>query len=630
MVPEKYDFSGYATRNDLKCADGRTIRKDAFKECDGAVVPLVWGHKHGSPGDILGHAVLENREDGVYTYGLFNETESGKNAKELVRHGDVKALSIYANQLVQKGGDVLHGMIREVSLCLAGANPGAKIENLSFEHAAEDDSDDFEALIFGGDDLELSHADKKEEKSAEEEVNEPEKPEEKTEEQTKEDPKEDKEPMANENEKTVKDVFDSLTEEQKNVVYFMIGQALEEKDSDEKSDEEEPNVAHNVFENDNNTNALMHDAMAAVIADGPKYGSLKKSYEHHMSEGALAHAIDTTGMTVPTAWTPDGSGNYAPGTGYGINGIDYLFPEARTLSDTPEFIKRDTDWVDVVLAGIHKTPFSRLKTVFANITEDDARAKGYMKGRMKKEEFFGLMKRKVTPQTIYKKQKFDRDDIIDITDMNVVAWVKTEMRMMLNEELCRAILIGDGRQVSDDDKISETNIIPIVGDAPLFTIKQEVAVGDDDEATAKNAIKAALRARKNYKGSGNPIFFTTEDWLTNMILIEDSIGRRLYNTETELASALRCRKIVTVPVMEGYEDANDRELIGIFVNLTDYNVGTDKGGEINMFDDFDIDYNQYKYLIETRCSGMLTKPYSAIALFKAASNSSSDSEDDNH
>ena len=627
MVPEKYDFSGYATRNDLKCADGRTIRKDAFKECDGAVVPLVWGHKHGSPGDILGHAVLENREDGVYTYGLFNETESGKNAKELVRHGDVKALSIYANQLVQKGGDVLHGMIREVSLCLAGANPGAKIENLSFEHAAEDDSDDFEALIFGGDDLELSHAEKKEENQIEEAEKESKKPEEKTEEQTKEDPKEDKEPMANENEKTVKDVFDSLTEEQKNVVYFMIGQALEEKNDDEKSDEEEPEVAHNVFENDNNTNALMHDAMAAVIADGPKYGSLKKSYEHHMSEGALAHAIDTTGMTVPTAWTPVGSGNYVTGTGYGINGIDYLFPEARTLSDTPEFIKRDTDWVDVVLAGIHKTPFSRLKTVFANITEDDARAKGYMKGRMKKEEFFSLMKRKVTPQTIYKKQKFDRDDIIDITDMNVVAWVKTEMRMMLNEELCRAILIGDGRQVSDDNKISETNIIPIVSDAPLFTIKQEVAVGVDDEATAKNAIKAALRARKNYKGSGNPIFFTTEDWLTNMILIEDSIGRRLYNTETELSSALRCRKIVTVPVMEGYEDANDRELIGIFVNLTDYNVGTDKGGEINMFDDFDIDYNQYKYLIETRCSGMLTKPYSAIALFKAASSSSSDSEE---
>lgn len=640
MAPEKFDFSGYATKNNLKCADGRTIRRDAFKDCDGETVPLVWGHKHGKPGDVLGHAILENREDGVYTYGVFNETESGKNAKELVRHGDVKALSIYANQLVQKGGDVLHGMIREVSLCLAGANPGAKIENLSFEHAAEDDSDDFEALIYNGENISLEHSQDDqliqqqillEQKNAY--LNQ-----QYAEVMAKQDylnhqlayvdqvlqhantPTEEKN-MANEDTRTVKDVFDGMTEEEKNVVYYMIGQALEQNGNSE----EEPEVAHNVFENDNNTNALMHDAMAAVIADGPKYGSLKKSYEHHMNEGALAHAIDTTGMTVPTAWTPDGNGNYATGTGYGINGIDYLFPEARTLSDTPEFIKRDTDWVDVVLAGIHKTPFSRLKTVFANITEDDARAKGYMKGRMKKEEFFGLMKRKVTPQTIYKKQKFDRDDIVDITDMNVVAWVKTEMRMMLNEELCRAILIGDGRQVSDDDKISETNIIPIVSDAPLFTIKQEVAVGVDDEATAKNAIKAALRARKNYKGSGNPIFFTTEDWLTNMILIEDSIGRRLYNTETELASALRCRKIVTVPVMEGYEDANDRELIGIFVNLTDYNVGTDKGGEINMFDDFDIDYNQYKYLIETRCSGMLTKPYSAIALFKAASSSSSSS-----
>ena len=626
MAPENYDFRGYATKNDLKCADGRTIRKNAFKDCDGESVPLVWGHKHGTPGDVLGHAVLENRDDGVYTYGFFNDTESGRNAKELVKHGDVKALSIYANQLKQRGGDVLHGVIREVSLCLAGANPGAKIEDLSFEHAIEEDSDDFEALIFNGANIELAHSADQAPSMAQQQAY--------LDQQyadiaAKQDylnhqyaemtakqnyldqqilqhantPTEVAE-MANEDTRTVKDVFDGMTEEEKNVVYYMIGQALEQNGNAE----EEPAVAHNAFDNNNNTQAIMHDAMSEVLKDAPKFGSLRKAYEHHMSEGGiLAHAIDTTGMDTPTGTVT-----------YGINGMDYLFPEARTLSDTPEFIKRDTDWVDVVLAGIHKTPFSRLKTVFANITEEDARAKGYIKGKLKKEEFFALMKRVTTPTTIYKKQRFDRDDIVDITDMNVVAWVKTEMRMMLNEELCRAILIGDGRALSSDDKINESNIRPIVSDADLFTIKQEVAVGADDEATAKNAIKAALRARKLYKGSGNPIFFTTDDWLTNMILVEDSIGRRLYNTEAEVAAAIRAKKIVTVPVLEGYKDASNRELIGIFVNLSDYNVGTDKGGEVNMFDDFDIDYNQYKYLIETRCSGTLTKPYSAIALFKAA------------
>lgn len=616
MAPDIYDFRGYATKNDLKCADGRTIRKDAFKDCDGVTVPLVWGHKHGKPGDVLGRAILENRDDGVYTYGVFNETESGKNAKELVRHGDVKALSIYANNLVQKGGNVLHGMIQEVSLCLAGANPGAVIEDLSFEHAAEDDSEDFEALIFNGQNIELAHSDAVsevdpmlqqnillEQKNAYlqhqlmnmsqylQHAN---------------TPTEEKE-MANEDTRTIKDVFDGMTEEEKNVVYYMIGQALENN----KASEEEPTVSHNLFENGNSDATLMHDALNSIVKDGPKYGSLRKSYEAYMNDEALAHAIDTTGMDVP-------SGSVT----YGINGIDYLFPEARTLSNTPEFIKRDTDWVDVVMAGIKKTPFSRLKTVFANITEDDARAKGYIKGKMKKEEFFALMKRVTTPQTIYKKQKFDRDDIIDITDMNVVAWVKTEMRIMLNEELCRAILIGDGRDLSSDDKINEEHIRPIVSDKDLFTIKQEVVAGSDEYETAKNAIKAALRARKLYKGSGNPTFFTTEDWLTSMLLIEDSIGRRLYDTETELASAIRARNIVTVPVMEGFKDADGRELIGIFVNLSDYTVGTDKGGEINMFDDFDIDFNQFKYLIETRCSGTLVKPYSAIALFKAAAASS--------
>ena len=601
-MAEKFDFSGYATKNDLKCGDGRTIRKDAFKDCDGLVVPLVWGHKHGSPGDVLGHALLENRDDGVYAYGTFNETEAGKNAKELVRHGDVKALSIYANQLVQKGGDVLHGMIREVSLCLAGANPGARIENLSFEHDIDEDSEDFDALVFNGNNIVIEHA-------AAEKEPEPEKTEEP------EDKKEEAKEMATENkEKTVKDVFDELTEEQKNVVYYMIGQALEQNGG--ADDEEDAEVKHNAFEGDTYSNTLSHaeitEALGTVIADGKKYGTLKDSYEHHMTDGVLAHSIDTTGMDVPAMSDAD----YKDAVGYGINGVDFLFPDAKTLNNIPEFIQRNVDWVNVVLNGVHRSPFSRVKSVFANITEDEARAHGYLKGDIKINEFFSLMKRSTTPQTVYKKQKMDRDDIIDITDFDVVAWIKSEMRMMLNEELGRAILIGDGRLVSDDDKISEDHIRPIVGDADLFTIKTVVAPGASDEATAKNMMKAALKARKDYRGSGNPTLFTTEEWLTNMLLIEDGIGHPMYKTEAELATALRVRNIVTVPVMEGYENESDQELLGIIVNLTDYNVGADKGGQVEMFDDFNIDYNQFIYLIETRCSGALTKPFSAIALFK--------------
>ena len=607
---EKFDFGGYATKNDIKCSDGRTIRRDAFKDCDGDTVPLVWGHQHSKPSDILGRAILENREDGVYTYGVFNDSESGKTAKELVRHGDIKALSIYANKLVQKGGDVLHGMIREVSLCLAGANPGARIENLSFEHAEDEDSDDFEALVFNGFNIELAHADEKRNDTPE-----------------KNDTSKEEEKMANENkEKTVQDVFDSLTDEQKDVVYYMIGEALNQNDSenepDEEEDDEEDNkVKHNVFEGDTMENSLSHaeieQAMATVIADGKKYGTLRDSYEHHINDGVLAHAIDTTGMTVPTTSNSD----YAVSPAYGINGVEFLYPDSRTLA-APEFIKRDTDWVNVVLNGVHKSPFARVKSIFANITEDEARAKGYIKGNQKKNEFFSLMKRETLPQTIYKKQKFDRDDIIDITDMNVVAWIKGEMNVMLDEEKARAILIGDGREVNDEAKIKEDNIRPIVSDNDLFTIKVTVPAGADDEATVKNMIKANLKARKNYKGSGNPILFTTEDWLTSMMLLEDGIGRRLYATEAELAAANRVRSIVTVPVMEGYKNASNQDLMGIIVNLADYNVGADKGGERNMFDDFNIDYNQYIYLIEDRCSGALTKPYSAIALFKGAAQNS--------
>ena len=601
-MDDKFDFGGYATRNDLKCADGRTIRKDAFIECDGATVPLVWGHKHDGPSSVLGHAILQNREDGVYTYGTFNDTDAGKNAKELVRHGDVKALSIYANQLVQKGGDVLHGMIREVSLCLAGANPGARIEELSFEHSFDEDSDDFEALLFNGDNIELQHADDKKEDEEPEEV-------------------EEDNNMANENEKTVQDVFDELTEEQKNVVYYMIGQALEDGAEEDAGEEDDEEMKHNVFENDYENNYLSHAeidaAMSTIISDAKKYGTLKDSYEYHMEDGVLAHAIDTTGMDIPTST----NSAYAEAVGYGVNGIDMLFPDARTINNIPEFIGRETDWVKIVMNAVHKTPFSRIKSIFANITEDEARAKGYIKGNMKKNEFFSVMKRTTVPQTIYKKQKMDRDDIIDITDFDVVAWIKSEMRTMLDEEIARAILVGDSRGSTDEDKISEEHVRPIVNDAPLFTIKATVAEGSSDEATAKNFMKAAIKARKDYKGSGTPTLFTTEEWLTNMLLIEDGIGHPMYKSEAEVATAMRVSNIVTVPVMEGFKDAQNKELMGIIVNLKDYNVGADKGGEINMFDDFNIDYNQYIYLIETRCSGALTKPYSAIALFKAASSS---------
>lgn len=621
-MSEKFDFGGYATKNDLLCSDGRTIRRDAFKECDGITVPLVWQHSHDRPGDVLGHALLENREDGVYAYGAFNETKEAINAKELVRHGDIKALSIYANQLVQKGSDVLHGMIREVSLCLAGANPGAMIEDLSFEHF-DDENIEFEALIHNGDNIELQHAEKEEEKS---------------EEKKEETPKEEKE-MANEqnekneknNDKTVKEVYDSLTEEQKQVVNYMIGYAVEQAQNGEApsdEDEEEDDVKHNAFYGDEMTNSLSHaeinEAMATVIADGRKYGTLKDSLEHHMSDGVLAHAIDTTGMELPTTSNAD----YATNVGYGINSPDMLFPDAKTLNTPPEFIGRDVDWVRIVMNGVHRTPFSRIKSVFANITEDEARAKGYIKGHLKKNEFFSLMKRTTVPQTIYKKQKMDRDDIVDITDFDVVAWIKSEMRVMLNEEIARAILVGDDRLVTDEDKISDEHIRPIVSDAPLFTIKTIVNRGVDDSVTAKNFMKAAIRARKDYKGSGNPTLFTTEDVLTSMLLIEDGIGHYIYKSEAELATALRVSNIVTVPVMEGYKDASNNELMGIIVNLKDYNVGADKGGEVNMFDDFNIDYNQFIYLIETRCSGALIKPYSAISLFVPAASPDSDSGND--
>ena len=590
---ENYDFSGWATRNDLKCSDGRIIRKDAFKANDGQKVPLVWNHQHSDPNEVLGHALLENRDEGVYAYCKFNDTESGQTAKLLVQHGDVNALSIYANQLKQQGPNVMHGNIRELSLVLAGANPGAFIESI-IKHGEESDE---EGIIYTGENIELAHSgvgkpSEKEETS--EEL--------KHSEESKEETKMAEEPKETGNEKTIGELLQSamnkLTEDEQNAFYATIGQALEDKGDDSEGGDED--MKHNVFDDDtkNQENVLSHDAMQEIISDAKRYGSMKESF--------LAHATNI---------------EYAPSSQtYGINTPDYLFPEAHNLNSPPEFIKREMGWVTKVMNGVHHSPFSRIKSMFADITEDDARAKGYIKGKLKKEEVFGLLKRTTTPTTIYKKQKMDRDDVIDITDFDVIAWLKSEMRMMLDEEIARAILVGDGRSTSSDDKINEMNIRPIWKDEDLFTIKAAVEVSSTATADqkAKAFIRACVKSRKNYKGSGTPSLFTTEDVLTDCLLLEDANGRVIYDTEDKLRTALRVKEIITVPVMEGLTrtdgESNTLSLMGIIVNLADYNVGADKGGAINMFDDFDIDYNQQKYLIETRCSGALIKPFSAISL----------------
>ena len=579
--PEACDFSGWATRNDLKCSDGRVIRRDAFKHDDGIKVPLVWNHQHNDPRNVLGHAWLENRPEGVYTYGFFNDSESGEIGKILVKHGDICALSIYANQLQQRGCDVLHGEIREVSLVHAGANPGAFIDSM-LKHG--EDSDD-EAIIYTGMPLYLSHSDADKQEDKADDVEKKDEPEKKTD---------------SDEEKTVADVINSMTEEQKNVMYAMIGQAMDDQgesapESEDNNDDDSKGgtntMKHNVFDKDDRQkeNVLVHsdgsevssEEISTIFGDIKRYGSLKDS--------VLAHGIDN---------------------------VDYLFPDAQTLANTPEFIQRDTGWVKKVMSGVHHTPFSRIKSIFADITEDDARAKGYFKGKLKKEEVFGLLKRTTTPTTVYKKQKMDRDDVVDITDFDVVAWLKSEMRMMLDEELARAYLIGDGRLASSDDKINEQNIRPILKDEELYTIQATVSVQpsatEDDKA--REFIRTAIKARKNYKGSGQPTLYTTEDVLTDCLLLTDTTGRDLYTDVAQLTKKLRVKEIVTVPVMEGVNGKNGGALMGIIVNLADYNVGADRGGAVNMFDDFDIDYNQQKYLIETRCSGALIKPYSAIAL----------------
>ena len=536
---------------------------------------------------MLGHAWLENRPEGVYTYGFFNDSESGEIGKILVKHGDICALSIYANQLQQRGCDVLHGEIREVSLVHAGANPGAFIDSM-LKHG--ENSDD-EAIIYTGMPLYLSHsdADKQEDKADDGEKKETS--------EKKDDPEK---KTDSDEEKTVADVINSMTEEQKNVMYAMIGRAMDDQGESDPESEDNNNddskggtntMKHNVFDKDDRQkeNVLVHsdgsevssEEISTIFGDIKRYGSLKDS--------VLAHGIDN---------------------------VDYLFPDAQTLANTPEFIQRDTGWVKKVMSGVHHTPFSRIKSIFADITEDDARAKGYFKGKLKKEEVFGLLKRTTTPTTVYKKQKMDRDDVVDITDFDVVAWLKSEMRMMLDEELARAYLIGDGRLASSDDKINEQNIRPIFKDEELYTIQATVSVQSSatEDDKAREFIRTAIKARKNYKGSGQPTLYTTEDILTDCLLLTDTTGRDLYTDVAQLAKKLRVKEIVTVPVMEGVNGKNGGALMGIIVNLADYNVGADRGGAVNMFDDFDIDYNQQKYLIETRCSGALIKPYSAIAL----------------
>ena len=577
-MEKKFDFSGWATKANIKCADGRTIMPNAFEHDNGKTVPLVWNHQHDNPNEVLGHALLENRPEGVYAYCTFNDRESGQVAKQLVQHGDVDALSIYANQLKERMSCVIHGNIREVSLVLAGANPGASIQNV-IKHGEEFDD---EAEIYTGENIELMHAGCESSSSSEEDDKKKKK---------KDNELEHSKNSESDSEETVEDVFNTLNEKQKIVVLGLIAEALKDDESAEENEGGDDTMKHNVFDNKQTQTegVLSHDAMNTIITDAKRYGSLKESF--------LAHAGD-----------------------YGIDDIDWLFPDAKNLNTPPEFIKRDTGWVPKVMNSIKHSPFSRIKSMFADITEDEARAKGYIKGKLKKEEVFGLLKRTTTPTTIYKKQKLDRDDVIDITDFDVVSWLKAEMRTMLDEEIARAILVGDGRLASSDDKINEQNIRPIWKDDDLFTIKATVNVTSTstDEEKAKEFIRTVIKSRKNYKGSGEPTLYTTEDVLTDCLLIEDTNGRIIYDSVSKLATTLRVKEIITVPVMENLSRQNGSaetlNLMGIIVNLSDYNVGADKGGAISMFEDFDIDYNQQKYLIETRCSGALIKPYSAIAL----------------
>lgn len=598
MAFEDCDFCGWATKNDLKCQDGRVICRDAFRVQNGAKVPLVWNHEHNSPDKVLGHAFLENRPEGVYAYGYFNGSTKGQDAKEAVMHGDVTAMSIWADNLDQRGSDVYHGVIREVSLVLAGANPGAYIESVLAHGEPMEDYDD-EGIFYTNEGIILSHAASS---------NESEEPEKKEDAEVADKEKE----VKNESEETVGEVYETLSDKQKRAVAVIVGMAIQdakgEGGKEEEKKEEEKEMKHNVFSDhqDDGGQFLSHSDMEKIFKDAKRLGSLREAVNQNITDGVLMHSIDKTGMTTATGTQT-----------YGFNDPSMLFPDYKALQAQPEWLSRNMDWVQKVLGAVHHTPFSRIKSVYADITEDDARAKGYIKGKEKKEEVFTTLKRTTSPTTIYKKQKLDRDDIIDIVDFDVVAWIRAEMRVMLNEEIARAILIGDGRLTSSDDHIDESSIRPIAKDVPLFntTIKVSVAWDATSEDVANATINALIRGRKHYKGSGTPTFFTTEDTVTEMLLLEDKIGNKKYKTEQELATAIRVKEAVTVEPMEGQNikiDSTNYPLIGIVVNLADYNVGADRGGEISMFDDFDIDYNQQKYLIETRISGALIKPYSAL------------------
>lgn len=605
-----FDFSGWATKINILCADGRTIREGAFKDQDGMTVPLVYQHQHNDPENVLGHALLEYRPgEGMYAYASCNKNPKSQMVKEAVAHGDLTAFSIYANKLEQNGADVVHGRIREVSVVLAAANDGAIIEHPVLAHSGdlvEDEAIIYENIVG----LELSHAEdnKKEDKPMADEK----KPEE----------------TKNDSDKTVADVIETMNEEQKKVLMYLVGQAAagagsdEAKHSDEEiddsennKDEEDTTLTHSVFDKEEQakTNVLSHSDMEAILKDAKSCGSLREAIHNHLEDGqVLMHSLDTTGMIGPT-----GNNNYA------INDMDMLFPEYRNLNNPPEFISRRMEWVASVMNGVKRTPFSRIKSMFADITEDAARAKGYIKGNQKKTEVFTLLKRTTDPQTVYKFQKMDRDDVLDITDFDVVAWIRSEMRVMLEEEVARAILIGDGRESDAEDKISEQHIRPIASDVGLFNVK--VLVNTEHGATpaekCKATIDAVIRARKQYKGSGNPTFYTTEDFVSEALLLEDGIGHKLYKSAQELATTLRVKNIVTVEPMEGHvvsykvgDTTYTKPLIGVIVNLTDYNVGADKGAGVTNFDDFDIEYNKYRYLIETRFSGALVKPFSALTI----------------
>ena len=624
----KYNFSGYATKNDVKCSDGRVIRQNAFKHQDGTKVPLVWQHLKDDPSNVLGHAILEHREDGVYAYGVFNDTFSGKNAKALVEHGDIEALSIHANQLKQIVLDVMHGMIREVSLVMTGANTDALIDNVCISHSDGSKSEDLtEAIIYCGENLlneEIEHSDGEDNKDEDDKDNKDNK------EEDNKDGQDDKLKHAETQtkEQTVGEVFETLNAVQKEVVYGMLAEVVEAVTDDEADPKDK-----DLKQSDDDKGTDNKDTDKDDADTDPKDKDNKEELEHK-SEGGInmkknvfdttkgdeaTKKVELTHAQVDTIFTAAKKGGSLKdavlehaGT-YGIDNIEYLFPDARKLRTAPDFIKREDDWVDGVISGTNKTPFSRIKSMTADITEDEARAKGYVKEGLKAEEVFGLLKRVTTPTTIYKKQKLDRDDIIDITDMDVVSWLKMEMRMMLNEEIARAILVGDGRAPGHADKITEANIRPIYKDDDMYNHKVTIAADDD----TVDMMEAILRARTDYKGTGKPAFYTTPNILTDMLLLKDTTGHRLYKNEKEVADALRVSKIVEVPVMENLtrEDGDDtNDLLGIVVNIRDYTTGADKGGKISMFDDFDIDYNQHKYLMEGRMSGALTVPKSALTI----------------